>query len=66
MTLAVGSQYLLALADASQISNAQALEKADEVAYQQAKASHEAGVGTNLDELRARGAAADAAAGADQ
>src|SRR6202041_2734258 len=31
-----------------------ALEKADEVAYQQAKASHEAGVGTNLDELRAR------------
>ena len=54
VTLAVGSQYLLALADASQIANAQALEKADEVAYQQAKASHEAGVGTNLDELRAR------------
>jgi outer membrane protein TolC len=54
VTLAVGTQYLLALADASQIANAQALEKADEVAYQQAKASHEAGVGTNLDELRAR------------
>ncbi len=54
VTLAVGSQYLLSLADASQIANAQALEKADEVAYQQAKASHEAGVGTNLDELRAR------------
>jgi outer membrane protein TolC len=54
VTLSVGTQYLLALADASQIANAQALEKADEVAYQQAKASHEAGVGTNLDELRAR------------
>jgi outer membrane protein TolC len=54
VTLQVGTQYLLALADASQIENARALEKADEVAYQQAKASHEAGVGTNLDELRAR------------
>jgi outer membrane protein TolC len=53
-TIAVGTQYLLALADAAQIENARALEKADEVAYQQAKASHDAGVGTNLDELRAR------------
>jgi outer membrane protein TolC len=54
VTLAVGSQYLLSLADAAQIENAQALEKADEVAYQQAKDSHDAGVGTNLDMLRAR------------
>jgi outer membrane protein TolC len=54
VTLAVGSQYLLALADAAQIENARALEKADEVAYQQAKDSHDAGVGTNLDMLRAR------------
>jgi outer membrane protein TolC len=54
VTLEVGTQYLLALADASQIENARALERADEVAYEQAKASHEAGVGTNLDELRAR------------
>jgi outer membrane protein TolC len=54
VVLSVGTQYLLALADASQIANAQALEKADEVAYEQARASHEAGVGTNLDELRAR------------
>jgi outer membrane protein TolC len=54
VTLGVGTQYLLALADASQIVNAQALEKADEVAYEQAKASHDAGVGTNLDMLRAR------------
>ena len=50
----MGTQYLLALADAAQIENARALEKADEVAYQQAKDSHDAGVGTNLDVLRAR------------
>jgi outer membrane protein TolC len=54
VTLSVGTQYLLALADAAQIDNARALEKADEVAYQQAKDSHDAGVGTNLDVLRAR------------
>jgi len=54
VTLQVGTQYLLALADASQIENAQALAKADELVLQQATASHEAGVGTNLDVLRAR------------
>src|SRR3984885_9676332 len=54
VTLGVGTQYLLALADQAQIENARALEKADEVAYQQAKDSHDAGVGTNLDMLRAR------------
>ena len=54
VTLAVGTQYLLALADASQIENERALVKSNEVALQQAKASHEAGVGTHLDELRAR------------
>jgi outer membrane protein TolC len=54
VTLGVGTQYLLALADAAQIENAQALEKADAVALQQATASHDAGVGTNLDVLRAR------------
>jgi outer membrane protein TolC len=54
VTLSVGTQYLLALADAAQIENAKALEKADQVAYQQAKDSHDAGVGTNLDVLRAR------------
>ncbi len=52
--LAVGTQYLLALADAAQIENARALEKADEVHLQQATDSHDAGVGTNLDVLRAR------------
>jgi outer membrane protein TolC len=54
VVLQVGTQYLLALADASQIENAQSLEKADELVLQQATASHDAGVGTNLDVLRAR------------
>jgi outer membrane protein TolC len=54
VTLAVGTQYLLALADQAQIENARALAKADEVAYHQAKDSHDAGVGTNLDVLRAQ------------
>jgi outer membrane protein TolC len=54
LVLAVGTQYLRALADASQIENARALEKADEEVLRQASASHDAGVGTNLDVLRAR------------
>jgi len=54
VTLGVGTQYLLALADQAQIANAKALEQADQVALQQATASHDAGVGTNLDMLRAR------------
>jgi outer membrane protein TolC len=54
VALNVGTQYLRAVADASQIDNAKALLKADEVALNQATASHDAGVGTNLDVLRAR------------
>jgi outer membrane protein TolC len=54
VTLGVGTQYLLALADAAQIENAQALERSDEVVLQQATDSHDAGVGTHLDVLRAR------------
>jgi outer membrane protein TolC len=54
VTLGVGTQYLLALADAAQIENARALEKADEVVLQQAVDSHDAGVGTHLDVLRAQ------------
>jgi outer membrane protein TolC len=54
VTIGVGSQYLKALADASEIEYAQSLEKADEVALHQATESHDAGVGTNLDVLRAR------------
>jgi len=54
VALNVGSQYLLAVADAAQIENARSLLKADEVVLRQAQASHDAGVGTNLDVLRAR------------
>jgi outer membrane protein TolC len=51
---AVGTQYLAALADEAQIANAQALETADEEVLRQATLSHDAGVGTNLDVLRAK------------
>jgi outer membrane protein TolC len=51
---AVGIQYLAALADQAQIVNAQALEQADQEVLRQATLSHDAGVGTNLDVLRAR------------
>jgi outer membrane protein TolC len=51
---AVGTQYLAALADEAQIANAQALEQADEELLRQATLSHDAGVGTNLDVLRAQ------------
>jgi outer membrane protein TolC len=54
VALSVGTQYLRALADAAQIDNAKALLQADQVAFEQARAQREAGVGTHLDELRAR------------
>jgi outer membrane protein TolC len=54
VALNVGTQYLRAVADAAEIDNARSLLKADEVALHQAEASHAAGVGTNLDVLRAR------------
>jgi outer membrane protein TolC len=54
VTLRVGTAYLQALADAAQITNAEALEKADEVVLRQASLSHDAGVGTHLDVLRAQ------------
>jgi outer membrane protein TolC len=54
VVLAVGTQYLAALADQAQIANTQALEQADEEVLRQATLSHDAGVGTNLDVLRAR------------
>ena len=50
----VASQYLSALADAAQIADAQALVAADEEVLRQATLSHDAGVGTNVDVLRAR------------
>jgi outer membrane protein TolC len=54
VVLAVGTQYLATLADETQIANAQALEQADEEVLRQATLSHDAGVGINLDVLRAR------------
>jgi outer membrane protein TolC len=51
---AVGEQYLAALADQAQIANAQALVAADQDLVRHATDSHDAGVGTNLDVLRAR------------
>ena len=54
VTQGVATQYLKALADQANIANTQALEKTDEEVLRQATASHDAGVGTNLDVLRAR------------
>ncbi len=54
VALAVGTEYLQVLADAAQIENAQALEKADETQLQQATALKQAGVGINIDVLRAQ------------
>jgi outer membrane protein TolC len=51
---AVGTQYLAALADEAQIADAQALVTADEEVLRQATLAHDAGVGINLDVLRAK------------
>ena len=50
----VAAAYLHAIAAASQVDNAKALESASQVLLSQAHAAHEAGVVANLDELRAR------------
>jgi outer membrane protein TolC len=50
----VASAYLHAIAAASEVDNAKALEQADQVLLNQAHAEHEAGTASNLDELRAR------------
>ena len=50
----VATAYLHAIAAASEVDNAKALEATGEVLLSQAKAAHEAGVASNLDELRAR------------
>ena len=50
----VASTYLRAIADASEVDNATALMKSDEVAWQHARDAHVAGTMANLDELRAR------------
>ena len=51
---ATGAQYLRILADQSQIANAAALVAQDQVVYDHAVASRDAGVGINLDVLRAK------------
>ena len=50
----VATVYLRCIADASEVDNASALVKADEVQYEHAHAAHEAGTAANLDELRAK------------
>ena len=50
----VATAYLHAIADASEVDNAKALEAADQVLLSHAHAEHEAGTAANLDELRAR------------
>ena len=50
----VASAYLHAVAAASEVDNAIALESADKVLFDQAHAEHEAGTASNLDELRAQ------------
>ena len=50
----VATAYLRAIADASEVDNATALMKADEVAWEHARDAHAAGTMANLDELRAR------------
>ena len=50
----VSTAYLRAIADASEVDNATALVKADELQYEHQHEAHAAGTAANLDELRAR------------
>ena len=50
----VASAYLHAIAAASEVDNAKALEAVDKVLFDQAHDKHVAGTASNLDELRAR------------
>ncbi len=54
VVLETGGLYLKTLADEASVRNAQALLKQDELVYEHAKASKDAGVGINLDVLRAQ------------
>jgi outer membrane protein TolC len=54
VVIEVGGLYLRALADAAQIRNAEQLVQQDELVYQHAKAAKDAGVGIDLDVLRAQ------------
>ena len=50
----VASAYLRAVAASSEVDNARALEAEDQLLFSHAHEAHEAGVASNLDELRAR------------
>jgi outer membrane protein TolC len=54
LVLAVGTAYLQVLADQSYLTNAQVEERATKMLFDQSKARLDAGVGTNLDSLRAQ------------
>ena len=54
VVLAVGSAYLQVLADQTNLTNAQAQERAAKTLFDQASQRRKAGVGTSLDELRAQ------------
>jgi outer membrane protein TolC len=54
VVLEVGGLYLRALADQAAVRNAEALVKQDELVFEHARASRDAGVGINLDVLRAQ------------
>jgi outer membrane protein TolC len=50
----VATAYLHVIAAQGEVDNATALEKTDQLAFNQAHEAHEAGTAANLDELRAR------------
>ena len=50
----VATTYLRVIADASEVDNATALEAADKLLFENARAAHEAGTLANLDEVRAK------------
>ncbi len=54
LVLALGQAYLKVLADQTSLTNAQAEERAAQTLFSQASDKLQAGVGTNLDALRAR------------
>ena len=54
VVLSVGGLYLKALADEAMVRNAEALVKQDDLILEHARASRAAGVGINLDVLRAQ------------
>ena len=54
VVISVGGLYLRALADAAEVKNAQGLIQQDQLVYEHAKASRDAGIGINLDVLRAQ------------